>query len=306
MPFEHLSAMAVFARVVEAGSFSRAADALGMSKSAVSKQVARLEDRLGARLLNRTTRQLSLTEAGTAFYSGCRQLVADAESAEAAVSHLAQAPRGTLHVNAPMTFGQQHVAPALPEFMARYPDLGVDLQLNDRTVDLVDEGFDVAIRIGELADSSLIAKRLAPFRRLLVAAPDYLDRHGRPEHPHDLKAHACLIYSYLAVGRSWPFRGAEGTIRVPVGGRLEANNGDVLLVAARNGMGIAQLPTFICGDDVRAGRLETVLDAWPDASNTGVYAVYPASRTVLPKVRVFIDFLRERFGPAPYWDRDLP
>ena len=297
--------MAVFARVVEAGSFSRAADALGMSKSAVSKQIARLEDRLGARLLNRTTRQLSLTEAGTAFYSGCQQLVSDAESAEAAVTHLAQAPRGTLHVNAPMTFGQQHVAPALPAFMAQHPDLAVDLQLNDRTVDLVDEGFDVAIRIGQLADSSLIAKRLAPLRGRLVASPEYLDHHGRPAHPSDLKHHTCLIYSYFAAGRSWPFRGPDGPIRVPVDGRLEANNGDVLLTAARGGMGIAQLPTFICGDDLRAGRLESVLDAWLDPSDGAVHAVYPASRTVLPKVRVFIDFLAARFGAAPYWDHDL-
>ncbi len=305
MAYDHLGAMAVFARVVDAGSFSRAAEALGLSKSAVSKQVARLEDRLGARLLNRTTRKLSLTEAGAAFHAGCRQMLAEAEDAEAAVGHLAQAPRGTLHVNAPMTFGQQHVAPALPEFMARYPELDVNLQLNDRTVDLVAEGFDVAVRIGRLADSSLVARRLAPQNTAVVAAPEYLDRHGRPEHPQELDRHACLLYSYLASGPVWHFRGRDGPVRVPVAGRLEANNGDVLLAAAKGGAGIARLPTFICGDAVRAGELERLLPGWVDTADAAVYAVYPASRQVSPKLRVFIDFLAARFGPAPYWDRGL-
>jgi DNA-binding transcriptional LysR family regulator len=297
--------MAIFARVVEAGSFSRAAETLGVSKSAVSKQVARLEDRLGARLLNRTTRRLSLTEAGTAFYEGCRHVVDEAEAAEAAVTHLAQAARGTLHVNAPMTFGQQHVAPAMPDFLRQYPDLAVDLQLNDRTVDLVDEGFDVAIRVGELSDSTLIARRLAPLQTVICAAPSYLAERGRPERPEDLKAHDCLIYSYLTSGRNWRFQGPEGPIRVGVDGRLEANNGDALLSAARAGAGIAALPTFICGDDLRAGRLVALLSEWLDRSPGGVYAVYPANRNVSPKVRVFIDFLAARFGAAPYWDEGL-
>lgn len=305
MAYDHLSAMALFARVVEAGSFSRAAETLGLSKSAVSKQVARLETRLGARLLNRTTRQISLTEAGSAFYAGCRQMLTEAEAAEAAVGHLAQAPRGTLHVNAPMTFGQQHVAPALPEFLARYPELSVNLQLNDRTVDLVEEGFDVAVRIGQLADSSLIARRLAPLNTAIVAAPAYLTRNGRPEHPRELQEHACLLYSYLASGPVWHFRGPGGRVRVPVTGRLEANNGDVLLAAAKGGAGIARLPTFICGDAVRAGELERLLLDWVDTADAAVYAVYPASRQVSPKLRVFLDFLAARFGPVPYWDRAL-
>lgn len=302
---EHLTAMAVYARVVEEGSFSRAAQSLGLSKSAVSKQVGRLEDRLGVRLLNRTTRRLSLTEAGTAFYEGCRQLVADAEAAEAAVSHLASAPRGTLRVNAPMSFGQLHVAPAVPEFLASYPELSVDLQLNDRTVDLVQEGYDMAVRIGQLPDSSLIARRLAPLRRVAVAAPDYLDRRGRPSHPRELAGHDCLIYSYLASGREWRFHGREGELRVQVEGRLEANNGDALLAAARQGAGIAWQPTFICGDDLRAGRLECLFPEWHDDDNVGIFAVFPASRNLSPKVRVFVDFLARRFGPEPYWDEGL-
>jgi len=302
---EHLTAMAVFARVVEAGSFSQAAQELGLSKSAVSKQVGRLEDRLGVRLLNRTTRRLSLTEAGTAFYAGCRQLVADAEAAEDAVSHLATAPRGTLRVNAPMSFGLTHVAPAMPEFLRRYPELSVDLQLNDRTVNLIEEGYDMAVRVGRLPDSSLIAKRLAPMRRALVASPDYLDRRGRPAHPRELAGHDCLIYSYLASGREWRFHGPDGEVRVPLKGRLEANNGDALCRAACGGAGFVLLPTFICGEDLRSGRLECVLPEWTDDGGAAIHAVFPASRNLSPKVRVFVDFLAERFGPEPYWDEGL-
>lgn len=306
MALEHLTAMAVFARVVEEGSFSEAARSLGLSKSAVSKQVGRIEDRLGTRLLNRTTRQLSLTEAGTAFYEGCRQMVQDAETAEAAVTHLAGAPRGTLRVNAPMSFGQLHVAPALPDFLARYPELSVEMQLNDRTVDLVEEGYDLAVRIGSLPDSSLIARRLAPMRQIVCAAPDYLDQHGRPTHPRELKRHECLIYSYLAWGHEWRFKGAEGEIRVPLDGRLEINNGDALLSVARRGFGIAMLPSFLAAEDLHAGRLEAVLADWCRHEAGAVYAVFPASRNLSPKVRVFVDYLAEVFGHSePYWDREL-
>lgn len=306
MSFEHLGAMAVFARVVEAGSFSGAAAALGLSKSAVSKQVARLEDRLGVRLLNRTTRQLSLTEAGTAFYDHCRQLVADAEAAEAAVTHLASAPRGTLRVTAPMSFGQHHVAPALPAFLAAYPELSVDLQLNDRWVDVIEEGFDLAIRIGQLPDSSLVARRLAPMRRVLCAAPSYLKARGRLHHPRDLAAHSCLIYSYLASGREWRFQGPDGLVRVQVSGPLEINNGDALLAATRAGAGIANLPSFIASADICAGRVENVLPQWRDPDAGAVQAVFPAGRNLSPKVRVFVDFLARQFGPTPYWESDLP
>lgn len=306
MTFEHLGAMAIFAHVVEAGSFSGAAAALGLSKSAVSKQVARLEDRLGVRLLNRTTRQLSLTEAGTAFYDHCRQLVADAEAAEAAVTHLAGAPRGTLRVTAPMSFGQHHVAPALPAFLDAYPELCVDLQLNDRWVDVVEEGFDLAIRIGQLPDSSLVARRLAPMRRILCAAPRYLETRGRPAHPRDLAGHSCLIYSYLASGRTWRFQGPDGDVRVQVAGPLEINNGDALLAATRGGAGIAHLPSFIASADICTGRVETVLPQWRDPEAGAVQAVFPAARNLSPKVRVFVDFLARHFGPTPYWESDLP
>ena len=302
---EDLSAMAVFARVVEMESFSGAARALGLSKSAVSKRVGRLEDRMGLRLLNRTTRRLSLTEAGAAFYQGCRRVVAEAEAAERAVSRLASAPRGRLKVNAPMSFGVRHLAPALPDFMARYPELNVDLTLNDRVVDLVEEGFDLAIRIARLAESSLIARRLAPNRLVLCAAPTYLTAHGAPRSIEDLKGHECLLYSYQAAGDVWRLCGPGGERRLAVTGRLRINNGDALLAAALGGLGVALLPCFICGQDLRAGRLIQVLPAWSGPADTAIAAVYPASRNLSPKVRVFVDFLTERFSGTPYWDRDL-
>ncbi len=302
---EKLDAMAVFARVVEAESFSGAARALGLSKSAVSKQVSRLEDRLGLRLLNRTTRRLSLTEAGAAFYQGCRRVVAEAEAAEQAVTHLAGAPRGRLRVNAPMSFGVRHVSPALPEFLGRYPELAIDLTLNDRMVDLVEEGFDVGVRIAQLADSSLVARHLAPNRSVLSAAPAYLDVRGAPRDIDELEDHACLIYSYQATGETWRLTGPGGARRLNVSGPFKVNNGDAILAAALGGLGIALLPCFICGDDLRAGRLVRVLPDWGLASDSAVSAVYPAARHLSPKVRVFVDFLVERFGDKPYWDEAI-
>lgn len=300
-----LGAMAVFARVIEAESFSSAARELGLSKSAVSKQIARLEDELGVRLLNRTTRRLSLTEAGTAFYEGCRRVVAEAEAAELAVTQLAAAPRGRLKVNAPMSFGVREVGPALPEFMACYPELSVELVLNDRVVDLVEEGFDIAVRIARLGDSSLIARRLAPCRHVLCAAPDYLAVRGTPRSVEDLKEHDCLQYSYQHSGEAWHLSGPGGEQQVRVRGRLRVNNGDALLTAALGGLGVALLPSFICGDDLRAGRLVHLLAEWGGPAETAVYAVYPASRNLSPKVRVLVDFLAARFGPMPSWDRSL-
>ena len=302
---EQLTAMLAFARVVETGSFSKAARDLGISKSAVSKQISRLEDRLGVRLLNRTTRRHSLTEAGTSFFEGCQRMLAEADSAEAAVSHLAAGPRGTLKVNAPMSFGIQHLGPALSDFLGAYPELSVDMVLNDRQVDLVEEGFDVGLRIGKLADSSLIARRLAPCRHMLCAAPSYLSSAPTPALPEDLRALSCLHYSYLSDGQTWRFTGPEGTRKVTVSGRLRVNNGDLLKDAAVEGLGIALLPTFILGEDLRAGRLVQVLKDWKPVIDIAVHAVYPASRNLSPKVRVFIDFLSERFGDPPYWDREL-
>ncbi|MDX1576058.1 MAG: LysR family transcriptional regulator [Kiloniellales bacterium] len=300
-----LDAMALFARVVEAGGFSAAARELGLSKASVSKRIARLEDRLGARLLNRTTRRLSLSEAGEAFYAGCRRMVLEAEAAEQAVTHLAAAPRGTLRVNAPMSFGQIHLAPALNAFLERYPELAVDLVLDDREVNLVQDGFDVGVRIKPLQDSSLIARRLAPSRALICAAPAYLAAHGAPQRPEDLTRHSCLLYSYQSEPGVWLLRGPEGERRVRVSGRLRANNGEALLEAAVAGLGITRLPSFIIGEEVRAGRLQPLLTDWTPGNPVAVHAIYPAGRNLSPKVRVFVDFLAEHFGPEPYWDRGL-
>ena len=300
-----LGAMAVFARVVETESFTRAAAELSLSKSAVSKQVSRLEDRLGVRLLNRTTRRLSLTEAGAAYFEGCQKTLAEADAAEQAVSRLAEAPRGVLRVNAPMSFGVLHIGPALPAFLSACPELTLDLALNDRWVDLVEEGYDIAIRIGVLSDSSLVARRLAPSRLILCATPEYLASHGRPAAPEDLARHDCLTYSYRTAGRDWQFHGPEGLRRVRVSGRLGANNGDILLSAATSSLGVALLPSFIVGDHLRSGRLERVMPAWRLAEEPSVHAVYPAGRNLSLKVRVFIDFLAARFGETPYWDEGI-
>lgn len=299
-----LDEMEIFAEVVEAEGFSAAARRLGLSKSAVSKQVGRLEDRLGVRLLNRTTRRLSLTEAGATFYEACRRVLDEASSAEQAVSDLATAPRGLLRLNAPMSFGFLHLGPAIPAFHARYPQVTVDAAMNDRFVDLVEEGYDVAIRIGALRDSSLVARRLAPCRAVLCASPDYLARRGRPRRPEDLAGHDCLLYANSANPREWTFHGQRGRQAVAVKGPLIANNGDVLCGAALAGMGITRLPTFIVGPQLRKGRLEVVLPDHP-LPEQGIHAVYPHGRNLSPKVRVFVDFLADHLGPEPYWDAGL-
>ncbi|MDJ0609637.1 MAG: LysR family transcriptional regulator [Kiloniellales bacterium] len=301
---DHLVDMALFARVAELESFSGAARDLGLSKSAVSKRIARLEDRLGLRLLNRTTRRLSLTEAGTAFYDGCRRVVAEAEAASEAVSHLATAPRGTLRVNAPMSFGMLHVAPCLADFMARYPELKVEMVFNDRMVDLVEEGFDVGIRITPLPDSSVISRRLAPARLVVAAAPSYLAAKGWPETPDDLTRHEALLYAYRSGGDRFAFASPGGRRTISLEGRLRANNGEALATAAVGGLGIAIQPSFILAEALRAGLLEPLLTDWT-IDHPDVHAVYPASRNLSPKVRVFVDFLAERFGDTPYWERGL-
>jgi DNA-binding transcriptional LysR family regulator len=299
-----LAGMAVFVRIVEAGSFTAAAHTLGLSKPAVSKQLARLEARLGARLLNRSTRRLSLTEAGTLFHQRCLRLLAEAAEAEQAVAELAEAPRGTLKVAAPMSFGQLHLAPAIAAFLARYPELRIELALDDRVVDLVGEGYDLAIRIAELPPSRLVGRRLAVNRRFVCAAPAYLAARGTPRHPSELARHDCLHYTYLASGTDWRFAGPDGTISVRVGGRFTANNGDVLRQAAIDGIGIAHLPSFLVGEDLRHGRLLPVLCDFP-AVDTAIYALYPPTRQLPRKVRAFVDFLVDRFAPAP-WDAGLP
>lgn len=298
---DHLADLAVFARVVETGGFSAAATTLRLSKSAVSKQIARLEQRLGAQLLQRTTRRLSLTETGRIVLEHAQRVLAEAEAAEAAVQNLQAMPRGLLRVNLPMSFGLAYVAPLLPELLALYPELRVDLTFNDRLVDLMEEEVDVAIRIGHLADSSLTARRLAPVRPITCASESYLRKAGVPLKPDDLRQHECLLYKYLPEPDIWRYEGPGGPWAVRVGGRLTANNGDVLRAAAVAGHGIVRSPSFIAGPDIAAGRLVPLLEAYEPAP-LGIHAVYPAQRFLTPKVRAFIDFLAERFAPHPPWE----
>jgi DNA-binding transcriptional LysR family regulator len=299
---DQLAAMTAFVRVADARSFSEAARRLVTSKSAVSRQIAALEAELGARLFHRTTRSLALTEAGQGYYDKVARILADIDEANASVSRLQAAPRGRLRINAPMSFGIRHLAPAIPDYLALYPEVEVDIIMNDRFVDLVDEGFDVAVRIGRMVDSSLVARRLAPMRRAVCASPAYLAAHGIPQPPDDLAVHACLGYSNMAPSDEWSFVAPDGRAwPVEVNGRMRVNNGDALRIAALKGLGLAFLPTFIVGADLQAGTLVGVLNQYrpPDGA---MHAVYPHARHLSPKVRSFVDFLAERFGPRPYWD----
>lgn len=299
---DHLADLAVFARVVELESFSAAAAALALSKSAVSKQVSRLEQRLGTQLLQRTTRKLSLTETGRIVLDHAQRVLLEAEAVDAAVQNLQALPRGLLRVNLPMSFGLAYVAPLLPELLALCPELKVDLTFNDRTIDLLEEEVDVAIRIGaNLSDSTLTARRLAPVRPITCAAESYLRKAGVPLKPDDLRQHECLLYKYLPEPETWRYEGPGGPYAVKVSGRLTTNNGDSLRNAAMAGHGIARLPSFIVGPDIAAGRLVPLLEAYEPAP-LGIYAVYPAQRYLTPKVRAFIDFYASRFGPEPPWE----
>lgn len=298
---DRLDDMLAFIKVVDTKSFTAAADRLNLSKSVVSRRIGELENRLGARLLNRTTRKLSLTEVGQAYYERCTRILNDLEEAEQAVADLHAAPRGKLRLNAPVSFGVTHLAPAIAEFLERHPSIEIDMDLNDRYVDLIDEGYDVAVRVGKLRDSTLIARRLAPARRVVCASPAYLEKHGTPQVPEDLINHNCLIYTNVPVAEQWQFK-VDGEIRsVRVSGPIRSNNGDLLREAALAGLGIILTPTFLCGESLSSGSLKWMLSDYV-FSDISVNAVYPHNRHLSPKVRVFVDFLAKRFGPRPYWD----
>ncbi len=297
---DRFQAITVFTRVVEAGSFARAAERLGVSVSSVSRQVAELEAHLDARLLNRTTRRLSLTESGRAFHERCVQLLADLEEAEQSAHAATLTPRGTLRLTAPVTFGARHLAPAIAAFVGRHPQMRLDIELSDRAVDLVDEGFDAAVRIGNIGSQNLVGRKVGATRLVCCAAPAYVARHGEPETPEDLAAHACLTYEYAPVRNTWSFRDRQGRERsVRVGGPIHANNGRFLEALAVAGVGIACEPDFIVGPDVAAGRLVALLPDYAPAA-TSIYVVYPSRRHLSAKVRVFTDFLAERFAHAEW------
>lgn len=296
---DKLEAMQAFARVVGAGSFAEAARQLGRTRSAISKAVMELEHMLGVRLLDRTTRKVRPTEAGLAYYERAAAVLADIEETEIQIAGLHDAPRGVLRINGPMSFGTAYLAGAVADFLSIYPELTIELLLNDRFIDPLEEGVDVTIRIGRLADSSLIARRIAMTRRVLVAAPSYLAKQGTPAKPDDLTQHRCLVYGQVAARQRWQLQHDGETIAVPVTSALCANNGEVLREAACKGHGIALLPTVIVGDAIKAGRLVTILEAFSPAASP-IHALYAPNRYLAAKTRLFIDFLAERFAPAPW------
>lgn len=299
-----LQEITVFTRIVGTGSLSAAARDLGMSTAVVSRRLAALEARLGVRLVNRTTRSLHLTDEGAAYYETCNRVLADIEEADAAVSAGRTEPRGVLRVALPASFGHQHVAPLVPRFAERYPDVQLALSLSDRAVNVVEEGFDLAVRIADLADSSLAARKLAPNRRVVCASPAYLAGHGEPRTPEDLARHNCLATDFSV---NWDYRapdGKPGSVRVS--GRYACDNWEVLREWALAGLGIALKSTWDVRQHLEDGSLVSLLPGYTFASDVAIYAVYPHRRHLPAKTRAFIEFLAESFGPEPYWDLPGP
>jgi DNA-binding transcriptional LysR family regulator len=288
-----------FAAVADARSFTKAARRLGVSSAQVSKLVARLENRLDARLLNRTTRDVSLTDTGRAYLERARALLEDFDALEGLVREQ-DGPRGLLRVSAPISFGLNQLTPALLDFAAAYPDVALEVSQTDRMVNLVEEGFDVAVRIGQLPDSSLIARRLAPVRIVTCAAPDYLQRAGTPLAPQDLAAHEAIVDLNMRDPFVWRYGVGGETYDVRIHGRLRFTGADACVAAARRGLGVASTPAFAAADDLRAGRLVPLLCAY-EPQLVHIHAVYPHGRHLAAKVRAFVDFLAERYAGEPQW-----
>lgn len=295
--------MAAFVAVVEAGGFSAAARVLGLTPSAVSRLIARLEDRLGVRLLHRTTRRISLTHEGVAYYQRSARILAEIEDAEGAISALHAVPRGLLKVSAATAFADCQIAPLLPEFLDRYPGVRVELSVTDRVIDLIEDAVDVAVRFNVRSDPSLIQRLLAEDRRVICAAPAYLARCGVPESPQDLLAHNCLAWtgSQQSSLNDWPFSGPDGPYALRVGGNAAVNTGETLYALMRAGLGIGRLAECLVGADIRDGRLVPLVLEHHRAETLPIHAVYPHRRHLLPKVRAFVDFLAGKFAPVPPW-----
>jgi DNA-binding transcriptional LysR family regulator len=298
---DHLAAIRAFAQVVESGSFAKAAERLGISTTATSRQVAELEAHLQTRLLNRTTRKVSLTEGGRSYYERVVQLLADLEEAEQEASRAAVVPRGVIKMTAAVNFGVRHVAPAIAAFLARHAGVRFDISLSDRIVDLVEEGFDLGIRIGSAGPHTVVARKLGETRVVPCASPDYLAQHGTPQVPEDLARHNCFTYEYVTPRNVWTFRDPDGRERpVRIAGNLHSNNGELLAEAAARGAGIVVEPAFIVGPEIRAGRLVPLLQDYTPPP-LPIYAVYPSRKHLSAKVRLFVDFLIERFEGAEDW-----
>ena len=286
-----------FVRVVETGAFSRAGERMGMSKSILSRRVARLEENLGARLLTRTAQGAQPTEVGQAYFERASNILADLEAAEEVVAEAVTQVAGPIRLSAPLSFGVEHLAPALAEFAKAHPRVELDISFDDRPVDLAAGGFDLAVRIGTLPDSALVARRIAPVRKVPAASPAYLAARGRPEHPRDLAGHDILLYG----NEQWRFRVGDRWETVRVQGRMRTNNGEMLRAAAQAGLGICMLPSFIAAPAIEAGSVEVLLRDFP-AEEGALHAVMPPGRAVTARVRALVDFLVERFGPEPSWD----
>jgi DNA-binding transcriptional LysR family regulator len=300
---DRLRAFEVFVTVVNRGSFARAADALDTSPANVTRYVNELEAHLGTRLLNRTSRKLSLTEGGETLYSRCTTILDDVAETEGLLSATSIQPRGRLRINAPVSFGILHLGPLWPQFLQKYPDIELDIALIDRVVDIVEEGFDLAIRISSAGTTDHAARKLATSRNILCASPDYLSQWGHPEAPADLPSHRCIGYTYAATADEWQLTDRHGHAHaVKVNCRMHTNNGDTARAAALAGHGVIWQPTFLIGDDLRAGRLVRVLPEYrlPDID---ILAVYPSRRHVSAKVRAVIDFLVNAFSGVPSWDK---
>jgi len=298
---DRFQALRVFSQVIESGSFSAAAAKLGLSSTAVSRHVAELEAHLQTRVLNRTTRRISLTESGRALYERAVQLLADLDEAEQEASRAAVVPRGTIKLTTSVNFGVRHVAPAIAAFLAAHAGVRFDVSLSDRIVDLVEEGFDLAVRLGVPGSDNVVARKLGETRLVPCASPAYLRAHGAPQVPEDLARHNCFTYEYVTPRNLWRFLdagGAERTVRVS--GSLHSNNGDLLAEAAAQGAGIVFEPAFIVGPDVRAGRLVPLLQEFV-APPIPIFAIYPSRKHLSAKVRAFVDFLLERFAQAQDW-----
>ena len=289
--------MQLFVRIVDSGSFSAVARELGMIQPTVSKQMTALEDKLGVRLLNRTTRRLSLTEAGREYYERCQRILDEVQEMETEVTGLQNRPTGTLRVNSPVAFGNVHMLPLVLAFQRKYPGVAIDLSLDDRYVDLVQEGIDVAIRFGKLRDSQLIARRVGSSARVCVASAQYLSAHGTPKIPSELRNHQCITYTYL-FSNEWPFDGPDGPQSIKVRGNFRANSGMTIRSAALEALGIASVPAFLIREDIETGRLVQILSRFAPEP-IAISAVYPSARLLSRKVKLFVDFLQQEFLKIP-------
>ena len=296
--------LVVFHAVVKHASYVKAAEELSLSASGVSRIVTRIEERLGVRLVQRTTRKLSLTEAGSVFYARTCQVLMDLAEAEAEVQETQLRPRGTLKMSASVVFGQLYVAPLLDQLLSRFPELSVELTLSNRFVDLIEEGLDLAIRIGSLGDSRLVARRLCTNKRVLVASPSYLARRGTPKTVEDLRDHDCVVFTGFAKPREWKLNGPDGPVTVPISGRVATNNVEVLTSTAKHGHGITVGATLSVGPALLSGELVRVLSDF-EFEPTAVFAVFPSTRQLSTKVRATVDFLVENLRDPPSWDRSL-